>query len=210
MRSSSRLAGIGTALLTSFLLGACSLLQTAPPEPHPRVLLETSLGPVTLELDRDKAPLSVDNFLRYVKDRHYDGTQWHRVIPGFVAQAGGYDAEYKERPTRAPIALEAGNGLSNLRGTVAMARESEPDTATAEFYINLVDNLKLDPHPENPARKWGYAVFGTVVDGMPVIDAIARQPTGAVGPFDQDAPLTPIFIVRATKLPPVGAAVPKP
>jgi cyclophilin family peptidyl-prolyl cis-trans isomerase len=184
-------------------LGACA---TVPPEHYPRVRLETSLGSVTLELDHERAPVSVDNFLRYVRDKHYDGTQFHRVIPGFVAQAGGYDANYVERPTRKPILLESGNGLSNLRGTVAMAREEAPDSATAEFYINLVDNLKLNPHPENPARRYGYAVFGTVIDGMPVIDEIAAQPTGAVGPFTQDAPLTPIFIIRAVKLPPLASA----
>jgi cyclophilin family peptidyl-prolyl cis-trans isomerase len=195
-----------TAAALAALASACATVPAPPPEAHPRVLLETSLGPVTLELDRDRAPISVDNFLLYVRDKHYDGTQFHRVIPGFVAQAGGWDADYRERPTRAPIRLESDNGLSNLRGTVAMARENDPDSATAEFYINLVDNLKLDPHPENPARRYGYAVFGTVIDGMPVIDAIAAQPTGAAGPFEQDAPLTPIFIVRAIKLPPAAAS----
>lgn len=203
MRPSIRLA----VALAGLMLGACATQAPAPPEAHPRVLLETSLGPVTLELDRPHAPLSVDNFLRYVRERHYDGTQFHRVIPGFVAQAGGWDAAFKERPTHAPITLEAGNGLSNLRGTVAMAREEGPNTATAEFYVNLVDNRKLDPHPEIPARRYGYAVFGTVIDGMPVIDAIAARPTGAAGPFDGDVPQPPVFILRATQLPPATAAV---
>ncbi len=183
------------------LASACAGLPVEPPDPHPQVLLQTSLGDIRLELDREHAPISVANFLQYLKAGHYDGTLFHRVIPGFVAQGGGYDAAFKEKPTRAPIAIESGNGLSNLRGTLAMAREEAPNTATSQFYINLVDNLKLDPHPENPARRWGYAVFGKVVDGMDVVDRMAAQPTGVNAALQAtDVPLTNILLTHASLL----------
>lgn len=193
---------LASALLLSMSLGACAVFAPLPPDPHPRVLMQTSLGEVTLELDRERAPISVDNFLQYVADKHYDGTLFHRVIPGFVAQGGGYDTQFREKPTRKPIALESGNGLSNLRGTLAMAREEAPDTATSQFYVNLVDNLKLDPHPENPARRYGYAVFGKVVSGMEVFDAMARQPTTTNLALEaQDVPVENIVLLRARLLP---------
>lgn len=193
---------LASALLLSMSLGACAVFAPLPPDRHPRVLMQTSLGEVTLELDRERAPISVDNFLQYVADKHYDGTLFHRVIPGFVAQGGGYDTQFREKPTRKPIALESGNGLSNLRGTLAMAREEAPDTATSQFYVNLVDNLKLDPHPENPARRYGYAVFGKVVSGMEVFDAMARQPTTTNLALEaQDVPVENIVLLRARLLP---------
>ncbi|HZR37268.1 MAG TPA: peptidylprolyl isomerase [Nevskia sp.] len=172
-----------------------------PPDPHPRVLLQTSQGNITLELDREHAPLSVDNFLAYVKEGRYDGTVFHRVVPGFVIQGGGYGPDLKDRPRHPPIPLESHNGLSNLRGTLAMARDTAPDTADAEFYINLVDNLKLNPHPEIPGREYGYAVFGRVVDGMEVVDRIAALPTHAVSEDFGNVPLETVLIRKAVLLP---------
>ncbi|GAC1630287.1 MAG: peptidylprolyl isomerase [Nevskia sp.] len=201
----------GMLLSAALLLAACATVSAPPlpPDPHPQVLLLTSLGEIRLELDRERAPLSVDNFLQYVKDQHYDGTVFHRVIPGFVAQGGGYDTSFRERPTRAPIALESGNGLSNLRGTLAMAREEAPNTATSQFYLNLVDNPKLDPHPENPARRWGYAVFGKVISGMAVVDAMALQPTAVNASLQApDVPVENIVLLRAKLLPRVDAGQP--
>lgn len=202
MSRALRRALAGIAVL---LLGACAVQPPAeplPPDVHPQVRLETTLGDVTVELDRERAPVSVDNFLRYVAEHHYDGTIFHRVIPGFVVQGGGYDANGAERPTHAPIALEAGNGLSNLRGTIAMAREDAPDTATAQFYFNLVDNRKLDPQPTIPARRHGYAVFGRVVAGLDVIDAMAAVPTGVNRVLGApDVPREAIVLKRATLLP---------
>ena len=185
--------------LLGYALTGCALLEPEP-DPHPRVLLQTSQGDITLQLDREHAPLSVDNFLVYVKEGRYEGTVFHRVVPGFVIQGGGYDAELKDRPRHAPIKLESHNGLSNLRGTLAMARDSAPDTADCEFYINLVDNLKLNPHPEIPGREHGYAVFGKVVDGMDVVDRIAALPTHAAGEDFPTAPIEPVLIRRAVQL----------
>jgi cyclophilin family peptidyl-prolyl cis-trans isomerase len=186
-------------LCLSLAAGGCALLL--PQDEHPRVLLQTSQGDITLELDRAHAPLSVDNFLGYVKEGRYDGTVFHRVVPGFVIQGGGYDAGLKDRPRHPPIKLESHNGLSNLRGTLAMARDRAPDTADCEFYINLVDNLKLDPHPEIPGREHGYAVFGRVVAGMETVDRIAALPTHAAGEDFPTAPLEPVLIRKAVLLP---------
>ena len=174
-------------------------------EQHPRVLIQTSLGDITLQLDHSAAPISVDNFVGYVRAGRYDNTVFHRVVPGFVIQGGGYDTELQDHPRHAQIKLEANNGLSNLRGTVAMARDEAPDTADCEFYINLVDNLKLNPHPENPenpARKWGYAVFGSVVSGMDVVDRIASVPTHTASNGMADAPVQTVLIRKVTLLPP--------
>jgi cyclophilin family peptidyl-prolyl cis-trans isomerase len=193
-----------SALAAAALVGACSLFgPPPPPDPHPQVLMQTSLGDITVELDRDRAPQSVDNFLQYVKDKHYNGTVFHRVIPGFVAQGGGYDTSFKERPTRKPIPLESSNGLSNLRGTLAMAREEAPDTATSQFYFNLVDNAyRLDPHPENPQRRYGYAVFGKIITGLAVIDQMAAQPTSTSPVLGQpDVPVQNIVLIKAKLLP---------
>lgn len=204
----ARAGALGLTL--ALLLGACATLSPPqPPEPHPQVLLQTSLGEIRLVLDRERAPRSVDNFLRYVDEQHYDGTLFHRVVPGFVVQGGGYDQNFVERPTHAAIPLEAGNGLPNLRGSVAMAREEAPDTATAQFFINLVDNGKLDPHPEIPGRRWGYAVFGRVLSGMDVVDAMAAQATtvsAALGAAD--VPVRNIVLIRAERLPPAAVAQP--
>ena len=161
------------------------------------VRLETTLGAIVLTLDRTRAPQSVDNFLEYVNAGFYDGTLFHRVIDGFMVQGGGFSRDYARQRTRPAIANEADNGLKNKRGTVAMARTSDPNSATSQFFINLEDNAFLDHQGRTPAG-WGYAVFGQVTDGMAVVDNIAAAETGAVGPFRQDAPLQAIVIERAT------------
>lgn len=156
-----------------------------------KVRLSTSAGDIVLQLDADKAPKSVANFLQYVKDGQYSGTIFHRVIGNFMIQGGGFTPEMQEKPTRAPIPLEAGNGLSNLRGSVAMARTQVRDSATAQFFINVVDNPNLDSYGG------GYAVFGKVVEGMDVVDRIKAVPTGNKG-MHQNVPLQPVVIKQAT------------
>jgi cyclophilin family peptidyl-prolyl cis-trans isomerase len=160
-------------------------------ERNPQLVMETSLGKVRLELFADKAPLSVKNFLQYADEKFYDGLVFHRVIPNFMTQAGGMGQDLKEKPGRAPIANEAGNGLSNARGTLAMARTVVKDSATSQFFVNLKDNSFLDRAKSND--KVGYAVFGRVIDGMEVIDKISRVKTGARGGH-QDVPLEPVVI----------------
>jgi len=159
----------------------------------PRVVLSTSEGDITLELNPAKAPKSVENFLAYVKGGHYDGTIFHRVIDGFMIQGGGFTPDMKQKPTRAPIPLESKNGLKNERGTIAMARTSVPDSATSQFFINVVDNPRLDyPNPDGN----GYAVFGKVVAGMDVVDKIRTVPTTSVGGH-QNVPAKPVLIRSA-------------
>jgi cyclophilin family peptidyl-prolyl cis-trans isomerase len=173
----------------------------APPAAAPQVLISTSMGDVTVVLDRAHAPVSVDNFLRYVNEHHYDGTLVYRVAPGFVIQAGSFDSATHQRDVHDPIALEANNGLSNLRGTLAMAREEAPNTAAAEFFINLADNTRLDHHADDTGNTTGYTVFGHVVSGMDVVDKIAAVPLGDNGPMAGQAPVTPITISKVTVLP---------
>ena len=163
-----------------------------------QVILETSKGTITIELDEAGAPKTVENFLRYVDARHYDGTIFHRVIPGFMAQGGGYDASYEKRPTQPPVENEARASAKNVRGTVAMARTSDPHSATAQFFVNVADNGSLDHTGKNPAG-FGYCVFGRVTDGMQVVDKIVHAPTGAQGPFTKDAPIDPIVITSARR-----------
>ena len=163
-----------------------------------KVLLKTSLGDITLELYPDKAPKSVENFLTYVKLGFYDGTVFHRVIAGFMIQGGGFTPDLRQKKTRAPVVNESKNGLSNLRGTLAMARTADPNSATAQFFINTVDNPRLDYAGDaNP----GYCVFGKVVAGLDVVDKIRAVPTGAQGPFPSDVPTTTVTIEKATLLP---------
>ncbi len=166
--------------------------------PGPQVLIQTSLGTITVALDPGHAPLSVQNFLRYVNEGHYDGTVFYRVVPGFVIQAGSYDAGIHYRPVHDNIPLEANNGLKNLRGTIAMARETDPDTANAEFFINLADNADLDHHADDTGNTTGYAVFGQVVSGMDVVDKIAAVPLGDHGPMPGAAPVDPVVIEKVT------------
>jgi peptidyl-prolyl cis-trans isomerase A (cyclophilin A)/peptidyl-prolyl cis-trans isomerase B (cyclophilin B) len=170
----------------------------------PRVELKTSRGAVVLELYPDKAPKTVANFLQYVKDGHYNGTVFHRVIDGFMVQGGGFDASFSQKPTRAPIEIESEvgmkAGLKNSYGTVAMARTSNPNSATAQFFINVKDNDFLN-FREPTTQGYGYTVFGKVVSGMDVVEQIARSPTGAGGPFPRDVPREPVVIEKATLLP---------
>jgi peptidyl-prolyl cis-trans isomerase A (cyclophilin A) len=161
----------------------------------PRVLLATSAGDITLQLDPEKAPKTVANFLEYVKSGHYDGTVFHRVMDGFMIQGGGFTPDMAQKPTRAPIPLESRNGLKNERGSVAMARTSVPDSATAQFFINVVDNAMLDQ--ANSRDGQGYAVFGKVVGGMDVVDKIRKVETGTRGGH-QNVPVSPVVIRSAT------------
>jgi len=165
---------------------------TAPPQ----VLLETTMGNITLELNPAKAPITVENFLEYVRAGHYAGTIFHRIIPDFMIQGGGYTEKLDQRSTRSPIKCEAGNGLSNDRGTIAMARTGIVDSATSQFFINTVDNPSLN-HSGTTPLDFGYAVFGKVIDGMDVVDKIQRVPTTRQG-MHHNLPKTPIVILRAS------------
>ncbi|MBI5451444.1 MAG: peptidyl-prolyl cis-trans isomerase [Gammaproteobacteria bacterium] len=169
---------------------ACSLLlgQTADAADTPQVRMQTRFGDIVIELEADKAPQTVNNFLGYARDGFYDGTIFHRVIPGFMIQGGGYTPALQPKPTRSSIRNEADNGLKNLRGTIAMARTGDPHSASAQFFINVVNNPFLD-HRGKSLDGWGYAVFGRVIQGMEIVDRIAALPTGGSNnPLFQDAP----------------------
>jgi cyclophilin family peptidyl-prolyl cis-trans isomerase len=205
------------------LLSLCLLMFAAPLKADPPpvvapaspalVRISTTQGSILLQLDAQRAPLTVANFLQYVRDGFYVGTTFHRVIPGFMVQGGGYDTKYALKPTRAPVVNESGNGLSNLRGTVSMARTDDPHSANSQFFISVTDNEMLNPSP----LRWGYAVFGKVVEGMDVVDRISNAPSGAGGPFQENVPAIPIVIERAEILgekpaapPPAAAPAPAP
>ncbi len=160
----------------------------------PIIEFQTNLGNFTVELHGRRAPLTVQNFVQYVLDGHYDGTIFHRVIPGFMAQGGSYDADLAEKPTRAPVHNESGNGFQNLRGSIAMARTNDPHSASAQFYINLSDNPALDPNP----KRWGYTVFGEVTQGIEVLDKMATIETGPRGEFPRDVPVETVTIEKVT------------
>ncbi len=204
MRTPSGFAAF--VLLASFAFGA----SAAPPAPassagaaaavaHPQVKLHTSMGDIVVELFPDKAPKTVANFLQYVKDGFYDGTVFHRVIPMFLVQGGLYTRQLTPKRTRPPIPDEANNGLSNLRGTVAAARGPDPDSATAQFFFNIVDNPRLDYVGNQSGMTWGYAVFGKVIEGMDVVDKIDNLPTGPQGPFIGDVP-RPLPVIESVKV----------
>lgn len=161
----------------------------------PQVVLRTSLGDLTLELDRAKAPVTTENFLSYVSSGQFSGTVFHRVIPAFMIQGGGFTEDMKQKPAAAPITNEADNGLKNDRGTVAMARTSEPHSASSQFFVNLKDNGFLN-HTAKTPQGWGYTVFGKVVEGMGVVDTIAQVKTGTKGPHS-DVPVDPVVITEA-------------
>ncbi len=162
----------------------------------PRVRVETSVGDFVIELDPGRAPLTTEAFLTNVTTGFYAGTVFHRVVSGFIAQGGGYTPDLQLKPTENSVINESGNGLSNLRGTVGMARTAEPHSATTQFYVNLADNLDLNPRP----TRWGYTVFGTIAEGMDVVDEIGHAPTGAGGEFDRSVPVNPIVIENVTLL----------
>ena len=157
-----------------------------------RVRVVTSAGNFVIELDHNRAPRTVDAFMKYVKEGFYSGVIFHRVVAGFIAQAGGYTADMQPKAVTENVVNESGNGLSNLRGTVGFARSNEPHSGTSQFYVNLADNVDLNPRP----TRWGYAVFGKVVEGMEVVDDIGHRPTGGGGPFNASVPVEPIVIER--------------
>jgi cyclophilin family peptidyl-prolyl cis-trans isomerase len=163
---------------------------------HPYVKLETTEGDILLELDGRRAPLTTRHFLALVDAGYYDGTIFHRVIPDFMIQGGGYTRDLKLKESEGSVPNESGNGLSNMRGTIAMARTADPHSANAQFFINVAANDQLDPHPE----RWGYAVFGYVVEGMEVVDKIVSVPTGPAGEFDKDVPVAAIVIEKASRI----------
>ncbi|WP_233843153.1 peptidylprolyl isomerase [Dyella sp. 2HG41-7] len=171
----------------------------APAAANPTVIVHTSQGDITLELYADKSPKSVANFLRYVHEGFYAGTVFHRVIPGYLVQGGLYTNELQPRRTHSPVASEADNGLSNLRGTVAVARGADPNSGTSQFFINLVDDRRLDYAGNQSGLTWGYTVFAKVVKGMDVVDKIAGLPTHAQGPFAADVP-NPLVVIESVNV----------
>ncbi len=175
-------------MLSSALVMSQELLQI-PDDPR-SVRVTTTLGSFEIELNGLRAPLTIENFIQYAREGHYEGTIFHRVIQGFVAQTGGFTVELEEKPAERTVANESGNGLSNLRGSVGLARTNDPHSGGSQFYINLADNLDLNPRP----TRWGFTVFGTIVEGMEVVDEIGHRPTGAAGQFERNVPLEPIVI----------------
>jgi cyclophilin family peptidyl-prolyl cis-trans isomerase len=173
--------------------------EDAPAKAVPPVYVQvvTSAGNFTVELNPERAPITVAQFLKFVDQGFYSGTIFHRAIPGFIIQGGGYDADYKLKGNPPKVVNESGNGLTNLRGTVGLARPPEPHNGDVQFYVNLSDNAALDPNQ----TRWGYAVFGKVVQGMEIVDQISLVPTGAKGPFKENAPLKPVVIERIEHVP---------
>jgi cyclophilin family peptidyl-prolyl cis-trans isomerase len=199
MRKCQRLPHL---ILASLLLCTSMVSHAAdnpPVSDNHQVTIQTTLGDIVVELYPDKAPKTVANFLQYVDDGFYTNTLFHRVIDGFMIQGGGFTVQFEHKPTRAPVMNEADNGLKNLRGTIAMARTVDPQSATSQFYINVADNPNLDFTDKTP-RGWGYTVFGKVIKGMEVVDAIKSQPTGPGGPFQRDVPKTPVVILGISRV----------
>jgi peptidyl-prolyl cis-trans isomerase B (cyclophilin B) len=191
---------LGAAFVSVSLMGASFVMTDeadAAQAAKPKILYKTNMGDITLELEPDRAPNTVANFLAYVKEGHYDGTIFHRVINNFMIQGGGYNRDYNRVPTRAPIQNEADKGLSNERGTIAMARTSDPHSATDQFFINLKFNGSLD-HRSKSGDGWGYTAFGRVTDGMNIVARIGLVKTGSGGPFQTDVPIEPVVIEKAT------------
>jgi peptidyl-prolyl cis-trans isomerase A (cyclophilin A)/peptidyl-prolyl cis-trans isomerase B (cyclophilin B) len=192
-----RKSGFLVALIAAFLLGTTGSLQAADPV---LVQFETSAGAFIVQLDPERAPLTVENFLKYVNEGFYSGTIFHRVVSGFVVQGGGYTRDLKLKAPRPGVPNESGNGLGNRRGTIAMARTGDPHSADSQFYINLADNVPLDPKP----TRWGYAVFGEVIQGMEVIDDIGHRLTGVQAGMS-DVPVEVVIIQKASFLKPPAA-----
>jgi len=196
---------LNTPVVRSFLLALVSICTAAlmhtttaqAADNAPRIRIQTNQGDIVVELNREKAPKTVENFLSYVNDGFYNGTVFHRVIDGFMIQGGGFTQDLQQKATKSPIQNEADNGLKNDRGTIAMARTNEPHSATAQFFINVVNNDFLN-YRSQTLRGWGYAVFGKVVEGMDVVDKIRKIPTGPSGQFRQDVPKTPVVIETVT------------
>lgn len=200
-----------TSLAALFMLAGCGPDQPAAPTEQPqesaapasasdKVRITTSRGIIDVQLDSERAPATVANFLTYVDERFFDGTIFHRVIENFMIQGGGYTEGFQKKATHAPVKNEADNNLPNSRGTIAMARTNDPHSATAQFFINHVDNDFLN-HSSKTQRGWGYTVFGKVVNGMDVVDAIATTETGAGGPFPKDVPVAPVVIESIRRIP---------
>jgi len=182
------------SVITSFVVAASFAWAQPAHAADPVVVLKTSMGEIDIQLDPEHAPISTANFLAYVKDGFYNGTIFHRIIPGFVVQGGGFTADMTQKQTKPPIKNEASNGLHNLRGTISMARTNDPNSATSQFFLNLVNNSdKLDPE----AAPGGYAVFGKITKGLDVLDKMATVPTTTVGMF-QDVPAQPVTLISAT------------
>ena len=179
------------ACILALMLTCLAAAPVASAGEFPQVRFETTAGNFVVEVDDDRAPLTVANFMQYVKDGHYEGTVFHRIIANFVIQGGGYTPELEAKPTRGGVPNESGNGLQNRRLTIARARTSDPHSADAQFYINLADNLDLDPKP----TRWGYTVFGQVIEGSDVVDDIGYRPTEPKPPF-QNYPAAPVIIER--------------
>ena len=185
-------------LLTLLFALSSSLALAADKVPaHPHIEMVTSLGTIKLELDGRQAPITVAHVLKLVDSGFYDGTIFHRVIPGFMAQAGGHTPDYKLKESDDEIPNESGNGMSNVRGTIAMARTGDPHSANSQFFINVGNNERLDPNKKGGS--WGYTVFGFVIEGMDVVDKIATAKTGPAGPFGSDVPMVPIVIKKMSR-----------
>lgn len=182
-------------LVFLWVFAAAALAQDKVPA-HPHIRFETTEGVIVVELEGRRAPVSVRNFLQLVDSGYFDGTIFHRVIPDFMIQGGGYTRDLEEKEPGDVIINESGNGMSNVRGTIAMARTEDPHSAKAQFFINVSDNQRLDPQPD----RWGYAVFGYVIEGMDVADRIAGMRTGPAGQFARDVPVVPVEITKASRV----------
>ncbi len=204
MPSRRLVSGLASAVLAITLggaLGSLALAATPTPAEHPQVRVTTSMGEFVMELYPDRAPVTVSEFLKYVKEGQYTQTLIHRVVPGFLVQGGGFSAvDESLKPVHGPVANESGNGLQNKRGWVGLARTESPHSGNCQWFVNLADNSELDPLPV----RWGYAVFGQVIDGMDVIERISTVPTGAEGKFKADAPLTHVVVQKIEILGPGG------
>ncbi len=188
-------------LITLLLALSGSVALAADKVPaHPHIQMETSLGTIKLELDGRQAPLTVAHVLKLIDSGFYDGTVFHRVIPGFMAQGGGYTPGLDLKETEETIPNESGNGLTNVRGTIAMARTGDPHSANAQFFINVVDNQRLDPAKDPFRGNWGYTVFGQVIEGMEVVDEIVNSKTGPGGQFSKDVPVVPVIIKKVSRV----------
>lgn len=188
-------------IITLLLLMTSSLGFAADKVPaHPHIGMETTLGTIKLELDGRQAPITVAHILKLVESGFYDGTVFHRVIPGFMAQGGGYTPNLKRKETDDTIPNESGNGMTNVRGTIAMARTGDPHSANSQFFINAADNSRLDPGKAPYNGRWGYTVFGTVIEGMDVVDAIVNSKTGPGGEFARDVPMIPVIIKKVSRI----------